>query len=208
MEFFSVAVVRFCLEWMRGECVSSDPWKPGNHLEFCMRTLYSNFFFLTNKHLFCINVIVYYVPRRIMRVITRRATMLAEDRSQGAISPARILSESRNYPNCVHWHIFYFMWLRCVYEFLCVHSNPIGKGRNCRDYRPSHLTFRKYFWPFWFSRSCVVAAYCNRACTVQMYKALSVRFQRCTKKKNKKKIMLRCMVIGTCAVQFLHYIPL
>ena len=40
-----------------------------------------------------------------------------------------------------------------------------------------------------------------------MYKALSVRCQRCTKKK-KKKIMLRCMVIGTCAVQFLHYIDL
>ena len=30
-------------------------------------------------------VIVYYVPRRIMRVITRRATMLAGDRSQGVI---------------------------------------------------------------------------------------------------------------------------
>ena len=41
-----------------------------------------------------------------------------------------------------------------------------------------------------------------------MYKALSVRCQRCTKKKNKKKITLRCMVTGTCAVQFLHYIPL
>ena len=46
------------------------------------------------------------------------------------------------------------------------------------------------------------------ACAVQMYKALSVRCQRCTKKKQKKKITLRCMVIGTCAVQFLHYIPL
>ena len=44
---------------------------------------------------------------------------------------------------------------------------------------------------------------------VQMYKALSVRCQRCTKKKkNKKNITLRCMVIGTFAVQFLHYIPL
>ena len=51
--------------------------------------------------------IVYYVPRRIMRVITRRATMLAGDRSRGAISAASILSESRNYPNSVHWHIFY-----------------------------------------------------------------------------------------------------
>ena len=37
-----------------------------------------------------------------------------------------------------------------------------------------------------------------------MYKALSVRCQRCTK----KKITLRCMVIGTYAVQFLRYIPL
>ena len=64
--------------------------------------------------------IVYYVPRRTMRVIARRATMPAGDRnqgvaetkprrSQGAISPASILSESRNYPNCVHWLIVYFM---------------------------------------------------------------------------------------------------
>ena len=28
-------------------------------------------------------------------------------RSRGVISPASILSESRNYPNCVHCHIFY-----------------------------------------------------------------------------------------------------
>ena len=108
-------------------------------------------------------VIVYYVVKRIMRVITRRATMLAGDRSRGAISPASILIESRNYyPNCVHWQIFYFMWLRRIYEFLCVHSNSIWKGRNFRDYRPSHLIFREYFRPFWFSRSCVVVAYCNR----------------------------------------------
>ena len=63
-------------------------------------------------------VIVYYVLRSIMRVITLRATMPAGDQSQGvaeakprrsraSISPASILSESRNYPNCVHWHIFY-----------------------------------------------------------------------------------------------------
>ena len=118
-------------------------------------------------------VIVYYVPRRIMRVITRRATMLAGDRSQGvaeakprrsrgAISPASILSKSRNYPNCVHWRIFYFMWLWRIYEFFCVHSNPIWKGPNCRDYYPSHLKFREYFWLFWFSRSCVAVVYCNR----------------------------------------------
>ena len=61
----------------------------------------------------------------------------------------------------VHWHIFCFMWLRRIYEFLCVHSNRIWKGRNCRVYRPSHLTFREYFRLFWFSRSCVVVAYCN-----------------------------------------------
>ena len=97
-----------------------------------------------------------------MRVITRRATMPTGDRSRGAISPASILSESRNYPNCVHWHIICFMWLRRIYEFLCVHSNPIWKVRNCRDYRPSHLTFREYFRPLWFSRSCVVVVYCNR----------------------------------------------
>ena len=42
-----------------------------------------------------------------------------------------------------------------------------------------------------------------------MYKALSVRCQRCTKKKkNEKKIMLCCIVIGACAVQFLHYVTL
>ena len=105
----------------------------------------------------------------------------------------------------MHWHTFYFMWL-WRNEFLFVHSNTIWKGRNCRDYRPSHLTFREYFRPFWFSRSCVVVVYCNRACAVQMYKALSVRCQRCTTKK--KKITLRCIVIGACAVQFLHYVPL
>ena len=112
--------------------------------------------------LLTIMIIAYYVPRRIMRVIMRRATMLAGDRSWGVISPASILSESRNYPNCVHWQIFYFMWLRRIYEFLCLRSNPIWKGRNCRDYRPSHLTFREYFRLFWFSRSCVVVAYCTR----------------------------------------------
>ena len=37
----------------------------------------------------------------------------------------------------------------------------------------------------------------------------TVRSQRCTKKKkNTKKILLRCIVIGACAVQFLHYVPL
>ena len=36
--------------------------------------------------------IVYYVPRRMMRVITRRATMLAGDRKRGAISPASIVA--------------------------------------------------------------------------------------------------------------------
>ena len=50
----------------------------------------------------------------------RRSRGVAEAkprRSRSAISPASILSESRNYPNCVHRHIFYFMWLRRIYEF-------------------------------------------------------------------------------------------
>ena len=56
-----------------------------------------------------------------------------------------------------------------------------------------------------FSILCSISVwYCNRACAVQMYKALLVRCQRCTK----KKITLRYTVIGTCAVQFLHYLPL
>ena len=46
-----------------------------------------------------------------MRVITRRATMLAGDRSRGEISPASILNESRDYLNFVHWRIYCFMWL-------------------------------------------------------------------------------------------------
>ena len=83
-----------------------------------------------------------------------------------------------------------------------------GESSIHHDSRPLHLIFRDYFQPFLFSRSCVVVAYCNRACAVKMYKALSVRSQRCTKKKNNKKIMLRCMVIGTCAVQFSHCIHL
>ena len=120
-----------------------------------------------------------------MRVITRRATMLAGNRSQGeaetkprrsrgAISPASILSESRNHPNCVHWHIFYFLWLQRIYEFLCVHSNPIWKGRNCRDYRPSHMTFCEYFRPFWFSRSCVVVGVAYRRIRSSIFKLHSI----------------------------------
>ena len=36
--------------------------------------------------------IVYYVPRRTMRLIARRATMLVGDRSRGAMSPASIVA--------------------------------------------------------------------------------------------------------------------
>ena len=133
-----------CVFWCYNSlCLLYSKWRPD----------YSYYFRFCRKQWL---VIVYYVSGRIMRVITRRATMLAGDRSRGAISPASILSESRNHPSCAHWHIFYFMWLRRIYEFLCVNSNPIWKVRNCRDYRPSHLTFREYFRPFWFSRSCVV----------------------------------------------------
>ena len=140
-----------------------------------------------------LHLIVYYAPKRIMRVITRRATMLAGDWSQGIveaksrrcrdeISPASILSESRNYPNCVYWRLYYFMTSAHLQVFLrTVESNLVyaessnrifgnrklplkthlgrWKGRNCRDYRPSHLTFHECFRPFWFSRyfciSCI-----------------------------------------------------
>ena len=68
-------------------------------------------------------IIVYYVPRRIMRVVMRRATMLAGDRSRGVISPASILSECRNYPNCVHWHIFYFMCHRRAKPFFATFNS-------------------------------------------------------------------------------------
>ena len=44
--------------------------------------------FLSQEHI----GIVYYVPRRTMRVIARLATMLAGDRSRGAISPASIVA--------------------------------------------------------------------------------------------------------------------
>ena len=141
-----------------------------------------------------------------MRVITRRATMLVGHRSRCAISPASTLSESRNHPNCVHWRIFYFMWLWRIYEFFCVDSNPIKKVRNYRDYRPSHLKFREYFWPFWFSRSCVVVAYCNRrmrSSNVQVF-VIFVMFKLMFKKCSKKKIMFRCIVIGECAVQLFN----
>ena len=62
------------------------------------------------------SIIVYYVPRRTMRVIARPAKMLAGDRSRGAISPTSIVAS------------------------LVI----------------SHIV------------------YCDRACAVQMYKALSV----------------------------------
>ena len=101
--------------------------------------------------------------------------------SRGAISPTSILSESRNHPNCVHWRILYFMWLRRIYEFLCIPSNPIWKGRNFCDYRPSHLTLRKYFRPFWFSRYYVVVAYCNRRmCNLNVQGSVSTNFFRPT----------------------------
>ena len=43
---------------------------------------------------------------------------------------------------------------------------------------------------------------------VHIWRKRKCCFIKTKKKKNKKKITLRCMVIGTCAVQFLHYIPL
>ena len=50
--------------------------------------------FLAKSAKFCyyVDKIVYYAPRRTMRVIAWRATILAGDRSRGAISPANIFA--------------------------------------------------------------------------------------------------------------------
>ena len=102
----------------------------------------------------------------------------------------------------MHWRIFYYMWLRRIYEFLCVHSNPIWKCRNCRDYCPFHLTFREYLRPFWFSRSCVVVAYCNRRMRSSNVQGFASMVPTLYKEEE------GCIVIGARAVQFLHYVPL
>ena len=130
-------------------------------------------------------LIVYYVPERIMIVITLRATMLAGDRGRGAISPASILSESR------------ITRIVCIgaYSILCDFGAFTIFSAYTRIQSEKveivviivHLT-----WDF--------------ANTSGLFKL--VRCQRCTKKKTKKKIMLRCIVIDACAVQFLHYVPL
>ena len=64
------------------------------------------------------------MPRRKMRVIARRTIMLAIDRSwdQAETNPRHDQScehcrKSRNFPNSVHWHVFYFMCLRRVNLF-------------------------------------------------------------------------------------------
>ena len=79
-------------------------------------------------------VIVYYVSRRIMRVITRRATMLAGDRSQGVVEAQLRQSRDEAKARSV---------LRAFYTY-------------------TRMTFREYFRPFLFPRSCVVVAYCIR----------------------------------------------
>ena len=50
------------------------------------------------------SIIVYYVPRRIMRVITRRAKMLAGDRSQGVAEakPRQSQDESIGFANSIN----------------------------------------------------------------------------------------------------------
>ena len=77
-----------------------------------------------NKHL--------QMSSRILASLNACGTLsaVAGDRSQGEISPASLLSESQNYPNCVYWHIYYFMWLRRIYEVFRVHSNPISYTQN------------------------------------------------------------------------------
>ena len=49
------------------------------------------------------------------------------------------------------------------------------KGSDLRSDRNRNWTLRVN-WKQIIHESCVVVAYCNRACAVQMYKALSVRY--------------------------------
>ena len=49
-----------------------------NHDEYCIRFECTH----KNSYTHLNHIILYYVPRRIMKVIMRRATMLAGDRSQ------------------------------------------------------------------------------------------------------------------------------
>ena len=72
---------------MLGQCWAVSNFELGN-----IFAMGKNLVGFTNNRcatiLFCFvfETIVYNVPRRIMRVITRRATMLAGDRSQGVIA--------------------------------------------------------------------------------------------------------------------------
>ena len=128
-------------------------------------------------------LIVYYVPRRTMRVIAWRATMLAGDRSRGAISSASIVASlviSRIVCIGTYSILCDFGAYTTFYAYTRIKSSIVVV---CGA---SHYTWYVTTspWPFWFYRSCVVV------------------------KKKKKKIVLRCMALGACVVQFLHSIPL
>ena len=89
-----------------------------NFVIFCLVFL-CNTYFPINKAYIAYTILFYNIIRIYRcsqemeaKAYSRRSRDVAEAkqrRSRGTISPASILSESRNYPNCVHLHIFYFM---------------------------------------------------------------------------------------------------
>ena len=158
-----------------------------------------------------------------MRVITRRATMLAGDRSQGVVEAqlrqSRNEAEARSVLRVFQASLVITRIVRIgTYFILCDFGaymsfyayTRIQSGKVEIAVIIAHLTshFANTSGHFDFLDLVQQQGIVKDACAVQMYKALSARCQSCTnKKKNKKKITLRCIVIGAYAVQFLHCIP-
>ena len=80
--------------------------------------------------------------------------------------------------------------LRLDYALASIPCEHYRSSRNNPHYAPRHIIYY-----------LLLSATRNKI-------SMSVRCQRCTEKKKNKKIRLRCIVIGACAVQILHYIPL
>ena len=53
--------------------------------------------------------LVYYVPRRTKRVIAQRARNARRRSKPRRDQSCEHCRESLNFPNCVHWHVLYFM---------------------------------------------------------------------------------------------------
>ena len=134
------------------------------------------------------------MPRRIMRVITRRATMLAGDWSQGIVEAyvrrSWVKAEARSVLRA-------FKASLVITRKVCIGAYSIlydfGAFTSFSAY--TQIQSKKF-------EIAVIIAHLTWHFTNTS--------RPCTKKKNKKKkkVMLRCIVIGTCAVKFLHYVSL